>query len=187
MASLFKRKTEPYRVPSLAEADPETYGALAAKQLELNTLSGTARAARKAAERELAADTTQYVRPGVAELLGDGPSAKASKRKAVADAKQREADIEAALVTISQRIRDAKTPAVRAAVAKVRPEWNRRMGALCDALQVVDDAHRDLWSLRQDLEAEDISPAHLGPWPYFLGDADGSRISSFLKEVGYAG
>ncbi|RLP21980.1 hypothetical protein [Mesorhizobium sp. YM1C-6-2] len=176
---------EPYQVPTLAECD-ETYGTLVAKRGELHTAGGEARTARKAAERELAADTSREVRPGVAELLGDGPSAKALKRKAVAEAKQRESDIETALTVIEQRIRDARTAAVRAAVAKVRPEWDRRMKVLCDAFKVADAAHRDLWSLRQDLDAEDISPAHLGAWPFFLGEPADGRIASFLKEAGYA-
>lgn len=179
------KKAEPYRVPTLAEAD-DTYGALIAKRSELNALSGEARAARKTAERELAADTSPEVRPGVAELLGDGPSAKSAKRKAVAEAKQREADVDAAMATLELRIRDAKTPAVRSVIAKVQPEWQCRMTALTDALKIVDAAHRDLWALRTDLEAEDVTHAHLGPWPFFLGESGESRVANFLKEVGYA-
>lgn len=176
---------EPFRVPSLADVD-DVYAGLVAKRIELHAAAGEARIARRAAERELDADTSREVRPGVAALLGDGASAKALKRKAVADAKQLELDVAAALTVVEHRLRDAKTAAVRAATARVRPEWDRRVKTLCDALKVVDAAHRDLWSLRQDIEVEDIPPSQFGAWPFFLGASDEGKIANFLREAGHA-
>jgi hypothetical protein len=182
-----KKSTAPaeaFIVPSLAEVD-DVYGGLVAKRSELNTASSDARAARRAAERELEADESREIRPGVAELLGDGPSAKSTKREAVAAARQREIDINAALTVVELRLRDAKTAAVRAATACVRPEWDRRTKALCDALKVADAAHRDLWALRHELEAGDVPPTQFGAWPYFLGASDDEKIANYLREVGH--
>src|SRR5690606_13633958 len=137
-AMLGKKKVEPFVVPTLAEADPETYGALIAKRAELQVKAGEARKAEKAAERELATDTRQDLRPAVAELLADGATSKPNKRQALTAAKAHASDVEAALSVIEQRIRDAKTVAVRAAIALVRPEFDRRMRSLCDALKLVD-------------------------------------------------
>ncbi|TGP22659.1 MULTISPECIES: hypothetical protein [unclassified Mesorhizobium] len=137
-------------------------------------------------EKAIAADPTPDVRPSIAALLGDGPTAKAANRKKLADVRADRADHEVASRAIEHRIRDAKTPAVRKAIALVRPEWDRRQRELCEALVVVEKAHRDLAMLADDVEAEDIGSSHFGQRPHFLGDARDGHISRFLKESGYA-
>ena len=181
-----RKANEPFHVPSLAEADPDGYGVLVAKRAEQHDLGGEARKAVRSAERELDADNSREIRPGVAELLGDSGSTKADKRVALAAARQQAADVDAALLVIEQRIRDAKTAALRRAIAIVRPEFDRRMQALCDALKAADSAHREFDELCQSLEHEDISVGHLGPRPHFLGAAGDGRIAAFLKEAGHA-
>jgi len=174
-------------VPSLAEADPETFGALTAKIEELHASLAEANAAKREAERILAAHEGPSLRAGVAELLGDdAATGRAAKAAAVRDARQRVADIEAALTIAGHRLRDAKPAAVRAVVAKVRPEWQKRMKALTSALEATRTAHVALHELRQALEAEDVDPAHFGAWPYFLSDARDSKIDGFLKEIQHA-
>jgi hypothetical protein len=177
---------EPFVVPSLADVD-DTYGILVAKRAELHAKLSDAAAANRMAEQELASDTSKEVSLAVSELLGDGPSAKTLKRRALADARQAVTDIEAALVEVDHRIRDAKPAALRAAIARIRPEWQKRTTALCNALAVAQAAHVELDSLRRDMEAEDVSSDHVGPRPYFLGDAKDGRIAAYFRETGYAG
>jgi hypothetical protein len=177
---------EPFRVPSLAEAD-EQYADLQQKLTALHEgLSKTTRD-RSEAERKLAADTSPELPLRVSELLGDAPSPKARLRQEIAELKRREADIEEAIRIIGQRLRDAKTPALRKAIALVRPEWDRRMRSMIDTMRALDTAHRAFDDLCLDIEAEEIEPAHLGPRPYFLGGAREStrRIASYIKEAGY--
>jgi hypothetical protein len=175
-------------VPSLAEADPEVYGALTAKVAELNARLSEANAALREAERALAAHEGPSIRASVADLLGDdATTGRAAKAAAVRDARQRVADIEAAITIAGHRLRDAKSAAVRAVVAKVRPEWQKRIKALTSALEATRTAHIALHDLRQAIEHEDVDAALFGPWPYFLGDARDSKIDGFLKEVQHAG
>jgi hypothetical protein len=174
-------------VPSLADADRELFGALTAKIEELHASLAEANAAKREAERILAAHEGPSLRAGVAELLGDdAATGRAAKAAAVRVARQRVADIEAAITIAGHRLRDAKPAAVRAVVAKVRPEWQKRMKALTSALEATRAAHVALHELRQALEAEDVDPAHFGAWPYFLGDARDSKIDGFLKEIQHA-
>jgi hypothetical protein len=175
---------EPFRVPSLADVD-ETYGALVTRRSELNVKLSEAMQARRAAEKELAADTSREVRPGVAALLGDGESAKALKRRAAAEAKQAVSDIETALVEVERRLRDAKTAAVRSMIARVRPEWDKRTRELAETLKAAQAAHLRFEDLRLELEAEDVSSDYFGPRPFFLGDAKDGRIANYLREAGY--
>lgn len=174
-------------VPSLAEADPETYGKLTDKIAELNVTLSAAYAEKRTAEKELAAHEGPSLRVGVAALLGDDSVAsRTSKVASVREARQRVADVESAITIAQQRLRDARTGAVRAVVARVRPEWTKRTKALCDALKAAQTAHTAFDELRQALDAEDVPSDHLGPRPFFLGDARDGHISRFLKESGYA-
>ncbi|RUV89198.1 hypothetical protein EOA46_22630 [Mesorhizobium sp. M1A.F.Ca.IN.022.05.2.1] len=190
MALLSKKPAEapaePYHVPSLAECD-DVYAGLLSKRAELNERLRGLDAEARQIEKEIAADPTPEVRPSVAALLGDGPTAKAANRKKLADVRADRADHEVASRAIEQRIRDAKTPAVRKAIALVRPEWDRRQKELCEALAVVEKAHRSLNDLAEGLEAEDIGSSHFGNRAHFLGDARDGHIARYLKEAGYVG
>ncbi|TIS53032.1 MAG: hypothetical protein E5W91_32680 [Mesorhizobium sp.] len=181
-----------YHVPTLEESS-DVYAALRTKKLEINNEMSAAVTERRGLEKAIAADTSREVRPAIAELLGDAPSGKALSRRRVAELKQREADLEAALRIVDQRLTDAHTEASRAACAKVRPEFAKRVGAMIEAMKALDAAHLSFEELCRDLEAEDIRYGTLGQVkPYFLGDAhDGSgRIANYLKEArehGYEG
>lgn len=184
--ALLKSKPAPFKMPSLADAD-ETYAGLVAKRAELHAKNGLARKARIEAERDLAADASPEVPAGVAALLGDGPTSKSNKRQILAEARRLEADIQGALTVVEQRIRDAQPAALRAAVALARPEYDRRLRALTDALKVAAVAHRELHDFYMDCEAVEVSPDRFGPRPFFLGDArDGGKIGQFLKETSHA-
>ncbi|TIQ42535.1 hypothetical protein [Mesorhizobium sp.] len=189
MASPFKKHAaapaELYHVPSLAECD-DLYAGLLSKRVELNERLRELGAEERELEKAIAADPTPEVRPNIAALLGDGPTAKSMNRKKLAEVRTNKADHEAALRAIESRIRDAKTPAVRKAIALVKPEWDRRTRVLCEALKVVEMAHRELAMLAEDVEAEDIGASYFGQRPGFLGDPRDGRIAAYLKEVGHA-
>lgn len=177
-------------VPSLAEAD-DTYGALVARRGELNDKLRDATAAQREADAALAADSGSGVRAGVAELLGDeAEGSRRAKAEALRKARQQVADIDDALTIVGQRLRDAHVAASRAACAKVRPEFSKRVKALAKALIAADEAHRALDDLFLALESEDIATGTLGQVrPYFLGGARDQqrRIATYLKEVAEAG
>ncbi|MDX8521307.1 hypothetical protein RFN30_24070 [Mesorhizobium sp. VK23D] len=176
----------PFRVPSLAECD-DVYAGLLSRRAELNERLRELIAEGRQIEKLIEADPAPEVRPSIAALLGDGPTANAANRKRLAEVRTDKSDHEAALRAIESRIRDAKTPAVRQAIALVRPEWDRRQKVLCEALAVVERAHRDLAMLADDVEAEDIGSSHFGQRPHFLGDARDGHVQRYLKEAGHVG
>ena len=178
---------EPYIVASLADCDP-AYGELIARRGHLREEMRITATAVRQAEKDLANDESVELRPGVAALLGDDTSPAAALRTTLREAKARRADLDAAVSILERRIADARTPANRAACAAVKPEFDRRMGALCDALKAADAAHQTLDELCMALEAEDIQYGSLGPRPFFLGGArePDRQIVRFLKEVGNA-
>ncbi|PBB84571.1 hypothetical protein [Mesorhizobium sp. WSM3876] len=185
--AIFKKPAEaaePYHVPSLAECD-DVYAGLLSKRGELNERLRALGAEERELEKAIAADPTPEVRPSVAALLGDGPTAKAANRKKLAELRTDKSDHEVALRAIEQRLRDAKTPAVRKAIALIKPEWDQRQRALCEALAVVDKAHRSLNDLAEDIDAEDIGSSHFGNRAHFLGDARDGHIARYLREVGH--
>jgi hypothetical protein len=180
-----------YRVPTLEECS-DIYAGLKVKKFDMNNEMSAAVTERRALEKAIAADTSREVPSAVAELLGDAPSGKAMSRRRVAELKQREADLEVALRIVDQRLTDAHGEASRLACAAIRPEFAKRVGAMVDAMKVLDEAHQAFETLCMDLEAEDVRYGTLGQMkPFFLGSAaDGSgRISNYIKEArehGYA-
>lgn len=189
---MFKKSTATeFRIPSLAEADPDTYGALIAKHDELHGRLSSAKTAAREAEAELKANPAPALRAGVAELLGDAAPVSSGVRQRLAEANRSASDIEAAIEIVRQRIRDARGPAARMAAATVRPEFERRVVALCGALRVADQAHAELARLIDDLEAGDIHSPLLGENALFLGnpresDRPVERFIRMNKERGYA-
>lgn len=182
-----EQPVEPYIVASLTDVDPGL-GELVAKREQFHEEMRTAATEVRQAEKDLAGDTSVELRPGVARLLGDIDSPKSIKRLALKAAKERRADLDAAVSIIERRVADARPAANRAACAAVKPEFDRRLGALCDALRVVDAAHQEFDQLCQALEAEDIQYGSLGPRPFFLGGArePDRQIVRFLREAGNA-
>ncbi|TIL56725.1 MAG: hypothetical protein E5Y79_28385 [Mesorhizobium sp.] len=178
-----------YRVLSQAEALPEL-GSLLEKENDISNSVRADRAELKLLERELAVDDTPEVHPDVAALLGDSPSSKASKRKAIADIRHRIAVGETALVEIQKRRRLLETKASLAVCDAVRPEIGKRVAALVAALQAADMAHGELNELILAVEAEGVSWASLGPIrPFFMGDHRDAarRVATYIKDVRDAG
>lgn len=173
----------PFRVPTLAEADPDNYGSLLQKRTELHSTLGEKRQRARILEKEIAADTSPAIRPGVAALLGDGPSTKSVRAAELKTINTEISDLEAAVTVVEQRIRDAKTPAVRCAIALVRPEWNRRRENMLAAMKALHSAYDEFNSLCLDLQAEDISTDHFGPRPFFLGDPKDGHLARFIRDV----
>ncbi|MGO4832887.1 hypothetical protein AB4144_11430, partial [Rhizobiaceae sp. 2RAB30] len=189
--ALLKRTSpaEPYRVPSLSESD-ETYAGLVAKKAELLDKQSAHTKERRELEKAIASDTSRDVRPAIAELLGDAPGTKALNRRRLAEVHATLRDIEAAMVVVDQRIRDAKTAASRAVCAAVRPEYAARVKAMVDAMRTLDGAHRAYDDLRHQLEMEDVSWGSLMPMtPAFLGESNepDRRIARFIREAEAAG
>ena len=180
-------KSKPFTIPSLGVADAE-YGRLLGIRAGLITQQTDAVRAVRALEAEISSDTSKPVRPEVAALLGEAPTSKTKNIAKLRETKQLVADVEAALTEVDRRLTDAKPAANRAAVAAARPEIDRRIAALADAMRTLDAAHADLDTLCADLEAEDIQFAHVLPRPWFLmGSRDNDRpIQRYLREVAHA-
>lgn len=183
------KPSDAYIVRGLTEVD-DVFAGLVQHRVKLQADLSTVATERKESEKDLAADTSPEISETVSALLGDGPGAKAGKRKRVLEAKQREADLNAAIVVIEQRIRDAQVPANRAACAAVKPEFAKRVAVMADAMKALDVAHQSFAELCLDLEAEDISYGSLGQFkPFWLGDARDAqrRIATYIKEAAEAG
>ncbi|GLS34512.1 hypothetical protein GCM10010869_01000 [Mesorhizobium tianshanense] len=126
----------------------------------------------------------------MAALLGDSPSSKSSKRKAIADARHRIAVGETALAEIQKRRLALETKSNKAVCDAVRPEVAKRVAALVAALQAADVAHGELNELILAIEAEGVSWASLGPIrPFFMGDHRDAqrRVATYIKDVRDAG
>jgi len=177
---------EPFRVPSLEEVSPD-YAALTARHRDLDGLRARLEAEAADLRRQIAEDPAPQVPARVAELLGDEPDSRITRRQRLAEIRQELGAIETALAVLRQRVAEAKTEAGRAARAAVAPEFQRRLDAMCAAMRTLDAAHRAFDDLWREIEDAEIGPASLGPRPFFLGGAreDTRRIASFLKEAGY--
>ncbi|WP_027060540.1 hypothetical protein [Mesorhizobium loti] len=190
MASIFKKTVaapaaEPFRVPNLAEADPETYGALVQKRDDLTVRLRALKAEAANLTQLIEADTSRDVRPALAALLGDEPGTKSINRGKLAETQKLSSDLSEAIGVIEQRIRDAKSGAVRRLVALARPEWDRRFSALTEGLKIAAVAYRDLDKLREDLDAEDAASHFTNSvnYPSFLGSARDGHLTRFLRET----
>ncbi|RWN99372.1 hypothetical protein [Mesorhizobium sp.] len=182
-------KADGYRVPSQAESLPEL-GIIVEKETGISDAVRGDRAELKLLERELAVDDTPEVHPDVAALLGDAPSTKAMKRKAIAETRHRLAVGETALAEIQKRRMALGTKANKAVCDAVRPEVAKRVAAVVTALKAADVAHGELNELILAVEAEGVSWSSLGPIrPFFMGDhRDAQRkVATYIKDVTEAG
>ncbi|QKC97274.1 hypothetical protein [Mesorhizobium sp. NZP2298] len=180
---------EAYRVPSAAEVLPDL-ARLLERENEISAAVRADRAEQKLFERELAVDDSPEIHPEVAALLQDNPSPKATKRKAIADARHRIAVGETALAEIQKRRMALETKAGKAVCDAVGPEVGKRVAALVTALQAADEAHGELNELIMAIEAEGVSWASLGPIrPFFMGDHRDAqrRVATYVKDVTEAG
>ncbi|MGW9332296.1 hypothetical protein [Bosea sp. NPDC055594] len=187
MAIFKKQAAEPFRVPSLAEASPE-YAALVDKRQELLTQQSTLNAERRDLVRKIEESPAPTMRPGVAALLGETSDSTAGLRGRLTEVQRTLSDIDAALEVIRQRLAVARTGASKAICMAARPEYGRRVAALCEALQAVSVARADYDNLRDEFERHDVSWASLGPLGLgFLGDARDGHVHRFIREAKEAG
>lgn len=176
-----------FRVPSLEEASAE-YAALVAQRSGLTQRGADTRAERRDIERKIAEAPAPIMRAGVAELLGETSDSTSGLRTRLAEVSKLERDIGSALEVIRQRLAVARTGASKAICAAARPEYGRRVAAICDALQAVAVARAAFDDLRDEFERQDVSWASLGPISLgFLGDARDGHIQRFVREAREAG
>ncbi|WP_439496841.1 hypothetical protein [Bosea sp. (in: a-proteobacteria)] len=188
MAFLKKTTTpEPFRVPSLAEASTE-YAGLIAKRAELLAQQSTLTAERRDLEQKIADAPAPAMRPGVAALLGETSDSTTGLRARLAEVQKLGADITAALEIVRQRLAVARGAASKTICAMARPEYGRRVAAICDALQALAAARAAYDDLRFEFDTQDVSWGSLVPMsPNFLGDARDGHIQRYLSEAKGAG
>lgn len=181
------KKTEQYRVPSLAEASTE-YAELLAKRAKLLAQQTEVKRERHELLRQIEEAPAPAYRPGVAALLGEGAETTFAARTRVTELATLDADIAQAIEVIRQRLQAARTAASKEVCIIVRPEYGRRVAAICEALKVVREARAAYDDLRHQFEDEDIAWTSLTPLvPTFLGDARDGHIERYLKEAKEAG
>ena len=103
---------------------------------------------------------------------------------------QHAADLRAAIGVIEERIREAKGSASAAVCEVSRPEYAKRVTAICEALKALDEAHKSYDELRNQFDANDIAWTRLVPMtPRFLGASNDPdrRIARYIKEAKDAG
>lgn len=178
---------EPFRVLTLAEASSD-YAALAEKRGDLLAERASLESEKLDLERKIAADTTPEMRPSVAELLGDPASGKAMMRKRLAEIIGRLRDLEAAIEIVGRRIGEARTKASLIVSEAAKPEYGRRVAAICRALEAVAAARAEYAELVDQFERNDISWLRLMPFqPSFLGDPRDGHLAQYIQEAKTAG
>lgn len=178
---------EPFRVPTLIEGSPE-YSALIDKRADLLEKQSAARTERRDLERAITESPAPTLRPGVAELLGETSDSTTGLRARLADVIKLERDVETALEVVRQRLAVARTAASKAICLQVKPEYSRRVAAICDALKAVAAARAEYDALRDELDREDVAWGSLGPVSLgFLGDARDGHVQRFIREAREAG
>lgn len=188
---------EPFRVRSLAEADP-AYATLLEKQGELRS----ARSRLDAEESELLfrlsndKPSDAPVNRRVAALLGDevdesDPAADGLRARFTACQAERR-DVDAALRVVEDRLRAARMAASKAITSEIEPEYRRRVAALGAALAAAYDAHAAVEEIPDALRRADIAFTHVftdGRATRVLGrprDEHG-RVAAFFQEATRAG
>lgn len=185
-------KVEPFVVPSLAECCPE-YAKLVDLRVKLETeqteIAGKVK--RLVIELDGLPRPVRPVSREVAALLGETvDNTRAVKEAELVEARRRKAALDAAIPEVHRRIADARAQASRAACARIKAEFGRRTAAICDAMVILDVAHKEFDKFIDDCEVEDISWMPLGDMrPSMLGDARDPqrRIALHLNKVREAG
>lgn len=183
---LLKTTNEPFRMPSLAETWPR-YGELVAKRHELEAESHALDRERVDLETKIAADRTSDVSAAAAALLGDAPSPKTQWRERLREVRQRHAIVEKAIELAKERIAGERAPASRSVVAKVEPEWRKRLAALHAAATALAEARQQYVDFTYGFEVEDVQWSTLGPLSlHFLGDRDGGALDRLIQDTKHA-
>ncbi len=178
---------EPFRVPSLAEASPD-YAALVDKRQELLSQQSALTAERNELVRKIEEAPAPAMRPGVAALLGETSDSTTALRTRLSEVQRTLSDIDAALEVVRQRLAVARTGASKTICLAARPEYSRRVAAICEALQAVAVARAAYDDLRNEFDLHDVSWGSLGPLDLrFLGDARDGQVERFIREARSAG
>jgi hypothetical protein len=181
--------TSEFRIPSLKEVDAE-YGALLDRRAALQTTHARLQAEIRQCQDELGRQPAPAFRPEVAELLGEEAGSASTLRTQIREKLAQVAHHEAALRVIEDRIRQAIGTASVKACERVRPEYGRRVQAICRALLALKEAYAELDSLKNGLESEDIQWTRLTPLlPTFVGSLrePDSHINRYFREAKDAG
>lgn len=180
---------EPFRIPSLGEADAD-YATMEAKLAELNAQLAETKAEDRALERDMLARPAPAIRSGVAELLGETVDSSLHGRPAqLQEVRRKVADIETAIEIIRRRLADRRSIASVAACKAVRDEYGRRVRAIITALEAVVAARADAEQVLDGLEREDVQYGYLPPLrPTFLGSIGDGHVERYVtaaREAGY--
>ncbi|MGA0564468.1 hypothetical protein ACO2RV_18640 [Ancylobacter sp. VNQ12] len=196
---LKKRQTapEPFRVRSLAEADPN-YAAILEKQGELRSVRSRLDAEESEILFRLANDkpSDAPVNHRVAALLGDDvdeadPAADGLRARFTACQSERR-DVDAALRVVDERLRAARGTASKLITADVEPEYRARVAALGAALAAAYDAHVSVEEIPAAMQRADVAFAPVfteGRATRIFGqprDKNG-RVAAWFREAVKAG
>ncbi|MBB4391477.1 hypothetical protein [Bradyrhizobium sp. ERR14] len=179
--------TEPYRIPSLAEAD-NAYADLIVKRQSLDEQYGALNVKRAKLRREIEAAKAaggKRLAPAVAELLGDATEGSIVElSRQLREVSTEMANIEAAIEILRRRTDEARNAASKLVCSAVMPEYRRRLGALCEAAKALEAARQSHDELLDQFDAEDVRKDYLRPvHPFFMGDRREGKVFYFLKEV----
>ncbi|MCK1714269.1 MULTISPECIES: hypothetical protein [unclassified Bradyrhizobium] len=155
MATL-KKDTEPFRIPSLADASPE-HATLLAKQEDLNDRYRKLNAERSKLRGEIEAEKAaggQRLSPDVARLLGDAPDSLTMLTQRQREVAGEMATIEAGQEVILRRLNESRNVASKVVCDTMRQEYQRRLGAVCDAARALEAAREHHDALLNDIERE---------------------------------
>jgi phage shock protein A len=190
MAILKKKPADEFRVPSLGESSEE-YSGLLAKRQELQDRYHALNAERSKLRKEIEAAKAaggQRLSAGVAALLGDDEDSVTALSKRLREVVTGMSDVESATEVLRRRIDEARDRASKTICDGARQEYQRRLGAMCDAARALEAARQDHDALLDDLEREDVRKDYLRPvHPHFMGDRRDGKIGYFLREVKGAG
>ncbi|MCP1792441.1 hypothetical protein J2R95_008740 [Bradyrhizobium japonicum] len=159
MAPLKTKTTDEFRVPSLAEAD-SSYADLIAKRVELEQRDSKLNSERSKLRGKIEAGRAafgKHISPGVAALLGDDPTDSiADLSRQLREVTTEIANIESAREVLHRRTDEARNVASKLVCFTMMPEYQRRLGAVCEAARALEAAKPEksttrcwtIWSAR---------------------------------------
>ncbi|XUJ34106.1 hypothetical protein ACQ5SK_43625 [Bradyrhizobium japonicum] len=164
-----KKDTEEFRVPSLAESSQE-YNGLIVNSLGCmsDTSRSTLRATSCVAKLKARAAGGQPLSPSVAASLGDAPDSLTLLSQRQREVATEMNNIETAQEILRRRIEEARNGASKAVCDSVRGEYQRRLGAVCEAARALEAAREDHDSPLDDIEREDVRVDHFATSPSVL-------------------
>jgi len=184
--AFLKTKAAPaeLRVPSLSEAHAE-YGLQQRRIDELNERLRALREEETTLIGVIASDTAPALKANVAALLGEVPSQKTENQRRLAEVRSLQGDVGEAIAITTRRRFELETPAAVAVFNAVKPEIDKRMAALLQALDAIGDASRAVDKVVDAIEREGAETSLLSP---LRTGALNEQIGNFIrgaKEAGY--